>query len=81
MRVIKDVFTIKKIPILSWSSKKPLNLKPNLSTFLFLTFGLILFGLGETILIASSQGVSPWTVLAQGISKNSNFSIGIQLLL
>ena len=77
MRVIKDVFTIKKIPILSWSSKKPLNLKPNLSTFLFLTFGLILFGLGETILIASSQGVSPWTGLAQGISKNSNFSIGI----
>ena len=77
MQIIKDIFTIKEIPILSWSSYKPLNLKPNLSTFLYLTFGLILFGLGETILIASSQGVSPWTVLAQGISVNSSFSIGI----
>ena len=77
MQIIKDIFTIKEIPILPWSSKRPLNLKPKLSTFLYLTFGLILFGLGETFLIVSSQGVSPWTVLAQGISVNSSFSIGI----
>ena len=77
MQIIKEIFAIKNIPLLSWSSKKPLNLRPKLSTFIYLTFGLILFGLGETILIASSQGVSPWTVLAQGISTNSNFSIGV----
>jgi len=76
MPIFKDIFTIKEIPFLSWSSYKPLNLKPKLSTFLYLTFGLILFGLGETILITSSQGVSPWTILAQGITINSNFSIG-----
>ena len=28
-------------------------------------------------MIASSQGVSPWTVFAQGISFNTNLSIGI----
>ena len=77
MHLIKEIFTIKKIPFLSWSSYKPLNLKPKLSTFFYLILGLILFGLGETILIASSQGVSPWTVLAQGISINSNFTIGL----
>ena len=76
MEIIKNIFSIKKIPILSWSSSEPLNLKPKINTFIFLTFGLFLFGLGETILIASSQGVSPWTVFAQGISINTNFSIG-----
>ena len=77
MQIIREIFSVKDIPLLSWSSKKALNLKPKLSTFIYLTFGLILFGLGETILITSSQGVSPWTVLAQGISVNSNFSIGV----
>lgn len=77
MKLIKDIFTIKDIPLLSWSSDKPLNMRPKLSTFLYLIFGLFLFGLGETVLIASSLGVSPWTVLAQGISNNSNFSIGL----
>ena len=77
MKIIKAIFAVKDIPLLSWSSNKALNLKPKLSTFIYLIFGLFLFGLGETILIASSQGVSPWTVLAQGISTNSNFSIGI----
>ena len=77
MKLIKDIFTIKEIPLLSWSSKKPLNMKPKLLTFIYLIFGLVLFGLGETILITSSQGVSPWTVLAQGISFNSKYSIGI----
>ena len=76
MQIIKNIFSIKKIPVLSWSSSEPLNLKPKINTFIFLTFGLFLFGLGETILIASSQGVSPWTVFAQGISINTNFSIG-----
>ena len=40
-------------------------------------FGLILFGLGEGLLIVSFAGASPWSVLAQGISLNVNFSTGI----
>tara|TARA_B100001029_G_scaffold178081_1_gene184004 strand:- start:2218 stop:2865 length:648 start_codon:yes stop_codon:yes gene_type:complete len=69
--------TIKKIPKVSWSSKKPYNLKPNFSTFLFLCLGLIIFGVGEGLLIISSTGASPWSVLAQGISINVGFSIGL----
>ena len=67
---------IKKIPKTSWSSKKPLNFKPKIKTLLFLIFGLFLFGLGETLLLASGGGVSPWTVLAEGISIYSSYSIG-----
>ena len=67
---------IKKIPKTSWSSKKPLNLKPKFWTFLYLCLGLALFGLGEGLLIVSFTGASPWSVLAQGISLNVNLSIG-----
>tara|TARA_B100000767_G_scaffold91117_1_gene87507 strand:+ start:579 stop:1256 length:678 start_codon:yes stop_codon:yes gene_type:complete len=73
--------SIKKVPKLSWSSDKPFNLKPKLSTLFFLCFGLMLFGLGEGLLIISSVGASPWTVLAQGISLNIGFSIGIITLI
>ena len=53
-----------------------LNLRPKISTFLYLCFGLTLFGLGEGLLIVSFAGASPWSVLAQGISLNVDLSIG-----
>ena len=68
---------IKKIPRVNWSSDKPYNFKPKFSTFFFLCFGLMLFGLGEGLLIVSFTGASPWSVLAQGISLNINLSIGV----
>mgnify|MGYP001197326860 FL=1 len=67
---------IKDIPKVPWSSDKPLNFKPKISTFIFLCFGLTLFGLGEGLLIVSLSGASPWSVLAQGISIKSGFSVG-----
>ena len=72
---------IKNIPKVDWSSEKPYNFKPKLSTFFFLCFGLTLFGLGEGLLIVSFTGASPWSVLAQGISLNVNLSIGTITLL
>jgi len=69
--------TIKKIPKTKWSSKKPLNLKPKISSFLYLCFGLMLFGLGEGLLLVSLTGASPWSVLAQGISFHIDYSIGL----
>jgi uncharacterized membrane protein YczE len=69
--------SIKNIPKVSWSSEKPLNLKPKISTFFFLCFGLIIFGLGEGLLIVSTMGNSPWTVLAEGIHLDVGFSIGL----
>ena len=68
---------IKKIPQVFWSSKKPLNVKPRISSLFFLCLGLIIFGFGEGLLIVSNSGASPWSVLAQGISLNVNLSIGL----
>ena len=68
--------SIKNIPKVYWSSDKSFNLKPKLSTSFFLIFGLIIFGFGEGLLILSTTGNSPWSVLAEGISKNSKLSIG-----
>jgi uncharacterized membrane protein YczE len=67
---------IKNIPIVSWSSDKSLNFKPKLSTSFFLIFGLVIFGLGEGLLILSTTGNSPWSVLAEGISNATSLSIG-----
>jgi len=72
-----DIIKIKKIPNLSWSSSNPLNFKPKLKTLIYLVLGLTLFAIGETLLITANQGVSPWTVLAQGISFQTNLSIGV----
>ena len=77
MNFLITILTIKQIPNLSWSSNDPFNFKPKLKTFIYLVFGLILFGLGETLLITANQGVSPWTVLAQGLSFQFNLSIGV----
>jgi len=68
--------SLKNIPKVSWSSERSLNLRPKISTFFFLCLGLALFGLGEGLLLVSFTGASPWSVLAQGISLNVDFSIG-----
>ena len=81
MEFLSRVFTIKKVPIVSWSSDFPLNTKPKLSTLIMLVIGLFLFGLGEAIIIGSGSGVSPWTVLAQGISSKTDLSIGMATFL
>ena len=72
---------IKRVPKVNWSSEKPYNFKPKFSTLFFCCFGLMLFGLGEGLLIVSFTGASPWSVLAQGISLNVNLSIGTITLL
>ena len=77
MSLFFNILKIKKIPDLSWSSKNPFNFKPKFITLIYLIIGLFLFAIGETLLITANQGVSPWTVLAQGISFYFNFSIGI----
>lgn len=77
MRFLSRIFSIKAVPTISWSSEFPLNTKPRLKTMIMLIIGLFLFGLGEAIIIGSGSGVSPWTVLAQGISTRSDLSIGM----
>ena len=67
---------LKTIPFLFWSSPKALIFNPSLISVIFLVIGLILFGLGEALLIAAGLGVSPWTVLAQGITNLTGWTVG-----
>lgn len=43
---------------------------------MILIFGLIIFGLGDSLLIQSHIGNAPWSVLAQGVSQNINITLG-----
>ena len=76
MRFLRRIFTIKEVPSVNWSSNFPLNTKPRFYTVIMLVTGLFFFGLGEAIIIGSGSGVSPWTVLAQGISIRTDLSVG-----
>ena len=77
LKKIIYALTLKKIPQLAWSSSYEYNLKPKKITFFYLVFGLILFGLGETLLVTANIGVSPWFVLHQGLSIKTGYTIGI----
>ena len=66
----------KKVPVTIWSSDDPMSTKPKAKTLLILVVGLWIFGTGDAVIIAAGLGVAPWTVLAQGIGNQLNWTIG-----
>lgn len=76
MRGSLKFLSVKGVPVLFWSSPRALTFRPRPLSVLFLVVGLTLFGLGEALLIAAGVGVSPWTVLAEGITYVTGWSIG-----
>lgn len=75
------LFSVKSVPTVSWSSDRALNFRPRLLTLCILCIGLTIFGVGEAMLIAAGAGNSPWTVLSQGFSEISGWSIGVTTFL
>lgn len=75
-----NLFSVRAIPSTSWSSSSPLSFRPKLLTLFNLCAGLTLFGLGEAMMLASGFGVSPWLVLADGLSYKLGLSIGLTTL-
>lgn len=69
---------VRVVPTLRWSA--PGRWRPRASTLPVLLVGLWVFGTGEALLVASRWGNTPWTVLAQGVSKHSPLSIGAATL-
>jgi hypothetical protein len=65
---------LRAIPRVPWSATD--RWRPRPSTLVVLLVGLWLFGTGEALLVASHLGNTPWTVLAQGVSRHSALSIG-----
>lgn len=39
--------------------------------------GLVIFGLGEALMVAAGVGASPWTVFAEGVTHVTGWSLGI----
>ena len=76
-----DFIKIREVPKTSWSSEETFNLKPRLQTLMALVVGLILFGLGEALLVTSQIGVSPWTALGQGLANVSKLGLGLTTFL
>ena len=68
--------SIRSVPTIHCISDKPLNFSPKPLTLFILCIGLLLFGLGESLIITASAGMSPWTVLAEGLSITTGLSIG-----
>jgi uncharacterized membrane protein YczE len=50
--------------------------RPTTRQLVQVLIGLWLFGMGEALVVASELGNSPWTVLAEGVSKHTPLSIG-----
>ena len=67
------------IPITPWRANTTWGLSAApyaIQRMLVLIFGLMIFGVGEAFLVVTSLGNSPWVVLSEGISLNSNLNIG-----
>ncbi len=63
------------VPTLPWTATNTWDL--SIKRFSILSIGLILFGIGESFLIVSNIGNSPWTVLSEGVSNQFDISIGV----
>jgi len=72
------VARVRSVPRMRWSAPSRWRARP--STLVVLLAGLWLFGTGEALLVASRLGNTPWTVLAQGLSRHSPLSIGAATL-
>jgi uncharacterized membrane protein YczE len=64
----------KTVPVTPWTAQSRWDLSPLRVTVLF--FGLFIFGLGDSLLIQSTVGNAPWSVLAQGISNRLDITMG-----
>ncbi len=78
-RVIEWFRPHRTIPITPWRANHRWDLAPK--RVALLTFALILFGFGESLLVQSHLGNSPWVVLAQGISIKTGMNLGWATLL
>jgi len=77
LKPISKIFLISSVPRTSWSALDTEFFRPKIKTFFLLCFGLFIFGLGESVLVVSNNGVTPWTVLAEGVAKKIDIGIGL----
>lgn len=64
----------KTVPVTAWTAQSRWQL--NFPRVGVLFFGLFIFGLGDSLLIQSTIGNAPWSVLAQGVSGRLDITMG-----
>ena len=55
--------------------------RPSPTRFARLVTGLAVFGVGEGLIVAADLGMSPWTVLAEGLSLQTGLTVGTSTVL
>lgn len=73
-RLIEFFRPHRTIPITPWRAKSRWDLAP--LRVAILTASLFLFGIGESLLVQSRLGNSPWIVLSEGISRRTGINLG-----
>ena len=76
MHLLSLLRPAKEVPTTWWSADDPMTTRPRAQPLVILLIGLWIFGTGDAILIAAGIGNTPWTVLAEGIAKNIDRSVG-----
>jgi uncharacterized protein len=74
MNLLQVLRPHRTVPHTSWTAKSRWSLTP-MRVFI-LWFGLSVFGLGDSLIIQSTLGNAPWSVLGQGIHFHSPLSLG-----
>jgi uncharacterized protein len=65
---------VRRVPTFPWSA--PARWRPTPTSFVVLQIGLVLFGIGDALLVNSRLGNTPWTVFAEGIERHTSLNIG-----
>jgi hypothetical protein len=78
-RVINIIAPNNEVPITRWTADGLWDL--SWLRALLLTIGIILLGIGGSFTVQSDLGTAPWTVLAQGISVQTGWPLGVSFFL
>lgn len=79
MEILGWLRPARTVPVTRWRS--PSRWSPTPASGMVLLIGLYAFGTGEALIVQGGLGVSPWTVLAQGLSTILPVSIGVATFL
>lgn len=75
MQVLAWLRPSRTVPVTRWRSQSRWTTRP--TTLGMLILGLAMFGIGDGMLVIADHGVSPWTVLAQGLALRLPLTIGV----
>lgn len=79
MEILGWLRPARTVPVTRWRSASRWSPTPASGSVLLI--GLYAFGTGEALIVQGGLGVSPWTVLAQGLSTILPVSIGVATFL